>query len=146
MTSSATPFISARVLSSLSGLATPAMAQFQPGVGKKAGDFTNALVGSGAYKNAVAAGYADGYARSLSNRGQVLIRGRRAPVVGRVCMQLTAVDVTEIPGVQAGEEVTLLGGQGEAAIGPEELADWWGTIPYEVLCLLGLNRREYVRS
>jgi alanine racemase len=82
-------------------------------------------------------GYADGYARSLSNKASVLIRGRRAPVVGRVCMDMTMVDVTEVPGAAIGDEAVLLGRQGSERIGAEELADLEGTIPYEVLCAVG---------
>lgn len=93
----------------------------------------------------VAAGYADAYSRSLTGKSaQVLIAGRRAPVIGRVCMQLTACDVTDIPDARPGEWATLLGGEGPLAISPEELASWWGTISYEVFCLLGLNRRVYI--
>ncbi len=93
----------------------------------------------------VAAGYADGYSRGLTGSGaQMLIAGRRAPLVGRVCMQLCAVDVTDIPDARAGDWAVLLGGEGTFAIRPEELANWWGTITYEVFCLLGLNRRIYV--
>jgi alanine racemase len=77
-------------------------------------------------------GYYDGYSRSLSNRGQVLIRGQRAPVCGRVSMNLMTVDVTDIPAVQAGDEVVLLGRQGTATIAAEEMAAWLGTIHYEV--------------
>ena len=89
-------------------------------------------------------GYSDGYLRKLSNRGQVLIGGRRAPVLGRVSMNLTVVDVTEIPGVQAGDEAVLLGSQGEDEISADELAAWMETINYEVLCLIGrMNPREY---
>jgi len=84
-------------------------------------------------------GYADGYSRSMSNRAQVLIRGQRAPVVGRVCMDLCMVDVTEVEGVKVGDRVTLLGGDGPVALRPEELAEWADTIPYEVLC--GISRR-----
>lgn len=85
-------------------------------------------------------GYADGYPRSLSNRAQVLVKGRRAPVVGNVCMDLCMIDVTELPDVRVGDRVTLLGGeQGEPVIFPEELASWAGTISYEVLC--GISRR-----
>lgn len=91
----------------------------------------------------VAVGYADAYSRGLSNKGAMLVHGRRAPILGRVCMQLTAVDVTGLPEVKPGDLVHLLGGEGET-ITPEELAGWWGTITYEVFCLLGLNRREYV--
>jgi len=93
----------------------------------------------------VAAGYADGYSRGLTGKGtQVLIAGKRAPLIGRVCMQLCAVDVTDIPDARPGEWAVLLGGEGALAIRPEELASWWGTITYEVFCLLGLNRRVYV--
>ena len=89
----------------------------------------------------VGAGYADGYPRSLSMRGSVLIRGQRAPILGRVCMQMCIVDVTDIPGVEPGDTAYLLGGSGPLAIRPEELAEWWGTISYEVFCALGRNRR-----
>lgn len=89
-------------------------------------------------------GYADGYSRGLSNKAQVQISGKRAPIVGRVCMQMTAVDVTGIPGVEPGQYACLLGGDGEQAITAEELAAWWGTITYEAFCLLGMNRRTYV--
>lgn len=91
----------------------------------------------------VAAGYADAYSRGLSNKGAVCVRGRRAPILGRVCMQLCAVDVSGIEGLAPGEMVHLLGGEGDGAVTPEDLAEWWGTITYEVFCLLGLNRREY---
>jgi len=84
-------------------------------------------------------GYADGYPRSLSGHAQVLVRGRRAPVVGTVCMDLCMVDVTEIDGIGVGEPVTLLGGAGPQAIRPEELARWAGLIVYEVLC--GISKR-----
>jgi alanine racemase len=77
-------------------------------------------------------GYYDGYSRSLSNRGQVLLHGQRAPVCGRVSMNLITVDVTDIPAVQAGDEVVLMGQQGTAAISAEEMAAWLGTIHYEV--------------
>ena len=89
----------------------------------------------------VGAGYADGYPRALSMRGAVLVRGRRAPILGRVCMQMCIVDVTDIPGVEPGDTAYLLGGPGPLSIRPEELAEWWGTISYEVFCALGRNRR-----
>ncbi len=92
----------------------------------------------------VAVGYADAYSRGLSNRAAMVVGGRRAPVVGRVCMQMTVVDVTDIPGVRPGDRAYLLGGPGAAAITATELAAWWGTIPYEVFCLLGLNPRVLV--
>ena len=94
----------------------------------------------------VGAGYADGYPRSLSMRGSVLIRGKRAPILGRVCMQMCIVDVTNIPDVTPGDTAHLLGGPGPLAIRPEELAEWWGTISYEVFCTLGRNRRVSERK
>ncbi len=82
-------------------------------------------------------GYADGYNRLLSNRGVVLIGGRRVPVVGRVCMDMTMVDVTDVPGVQVGHEAILIGQQGQERITAADLAAWQQTIPYEVLCAIG---------
>jgi alanine racemase len=84
-------------------------------------------------------GYGDGYPRSLSNRGEVLIRGRRAPVIGRVCMDLTMVDVTGIPETIAGDEAVLVGAQGEARMTAEEAASKAGTISYEILT--GVSKR-----
>lgn len=78
-------------------------------------------------------GYADGYAWNLSNKAQVLIRGQRVPVVGRVCMDHCMVDVTALPEIQLGEEVVLVGGQGKEFISAEEVACWRGTMVYEVL-------------
>lgn len=80
------------------------------------------------------AGYADGYSRLLSNKGEVLIRGRRAPVVGRVSMDLLTVDVTDVAGAALGDEVILLGRQGDEEVSAEEMAAKIGTISYEVLC------------
>jgi len=77
-------------------------------------------------------GYADGYRRSLSNRGSVLVRGRRAPLIGRVSMDNIVVDVTNVPGVAEGDEVVLIGEQAGAAISIDELAEASGTISYEV--------------
>jgi alanine racemase len=77
-------------------------------------------------------GYYDGYSRSLSNLGQVLVHGQRAPVCGRVSMNLMSVDVTDIPAVKPGDEVVLIGQQGTSAITAEEIAAWLGTIHYEV--------------
>jgi alanine racemase len=82
-------------------------------------------------------GYADGYRRAFSNRAAVLVRGRRAPVVGTVCMDLCLVDVTDVPGVVVGDEVVLLGGQGEERITADELASHAATIPYELFCGIG---------
>ena len=78
-------------------------------------------------------GYFEGYGRSLSGVGHVLIRGRRAPVRGRVCMNMCMVDVTDIPGVSLEDEVVLLGGQGDERVSAEQIAAWCGTISYEVV-------------
>ena len=82
-------------------------------------------------------GYADGYNRLLSNRGEVLVRGRRVPIVGRVSMDMTTIDVTDVAGAAVGDEVVLLGRQGDDEISVEELAEKLGTISYEVLCSVG---------
>ena len=82
-------------------------------------------------------GYADGYSRQLSHRGSVLIQGRRAPIVGLVCMDMIMVDVTDLAPVQVGEIATLIGQQGEESIWADEVAAWIGTIPYEILCGIG---------
>jgi len=82
-------------------------------------------------------GYAVGYSRQLSHRGSVLIRGRRASIVGLVCMDMIMVDVTDMAQLQVGETVTLIGQQGGESIWADEVADWIGTIPYEVLCGIG---------
>ena len=82
----------------------------------------------------VPVGYADGYRRGMTGKGCVLVRGRRARILGRVCMDQIMVDVTDIPGAQAGDEVVLLGAQGKERIDADEMAAWLGTISYEVLC------------
>lgn len=82
-------------------------------------------------------GYADGYSRAFSNKGTVLINGKRAPVVGRVCMDMTMADVTDVPGVSAGTDVTVIGKQEDQQITAADLAAWEGTISYEVLCGIG---------
>jgi len=90
-------------------------------------------------------GYAHGYDRGHSPGGYVLIRGRRAPIRGVVCMNLIMVDVTDIPDAEVGDEVVLLGAQGDETITAESLAAQTDTIPYEILCRLGgLNHREYL--
>jgi len=81
----------------------------------------------------IAAGYGDGYHRMVSNRGYVLIHGRRVRVVGRVCMDQIMADVTDIPDVRPGDIAVLIGHQEHGFIGADELADWAGTISYEVL-------------
>jgi len=85
----------------------------------------------------VPAGYHDGYMRALSNRGRVIVCGRYARVAGRVSMDLTLVDVTDVPGVEVGTVVTLLGTDGELSVTAEELAGIAGTISYEVTCGVG---------
>ncbi len=82
-------------------------------------------------------GYADGWSRLLSNRGAVLVRGRRAPIVGRVCMDLCMVDVTDLPGVEVGDEVVLIGRQGAEVQDAHQLATLESTIAYDVLCAIG---------
>ena len=84
-------------------------------------------------------GYGDGYPRILSNSACALVEGKRAPIIGRVCMDMIMLDVTGIPGVHSGSEVVLMGRQGEDCISPDELASLAGTIPYEIM--LGFSRR-----
>jgi alanine racemase len=99
-------------------------------------------------------GYADGYNRLLSNRGEVLVRGRRAPVIGRVSMDLVTIDVTDIADASAGDEVVLLGSQGGETVSAEEIAERIGTISYEVFCAVSARvprvycagRKVFVRS
>jgi alanine racemase len=78
-------------------------------------------------------GYADGYDRMLGNTAYVLIRGKRAPVIGRICMNLTMVDISDIPQAKLEEEVVLLGRDGEERISAETMAEWAGTINYEIV-------------
>lgn len=85
----------------------------------------------------VPVGYGDGYPRSLSNRGYVLIRGKRAPILGRVCMDQFMVDVTDIPETSEGDEVTLIGTDGAERITMEELGELSGRFNYELACDLG---------
>jgi alanine racemase len=84
-------------------------------------------------------GYYEGFDRGLSNNGEVLIRGRRAPIAGRVCMNMSMVDVTEIPGVRAGDEAVLIGRQGEDELTAEEMAARIDTINYEVVTRIGAS-------
>ncbi len=85
-------------------------------------------------------GYADGYSWLLSNKGEVLVRGERAPVIGRICMDLCMIDVTHIGGVQIGDEVVLWGKQGSEMISVEEVAQKIGSIVYEVICMVDKER------
>jgi alanine racemase len=84
-------------------------------------------------------GYADGYPWRLSNKAKVIVRGKLVPVVGRVSMDQTLIDVSHVPEAGIGDTVTLLGKNGSWNITAEDLAQWAGTIPYEILC--GLSKR-----
>ncbi|MGN1006299.1 MAG: alanine racemase, partial [Aristaeellaceae bacterium] len=84
-------------------------------------------------------GYGDGYPRILSNKADVLVCGKRAPIVGNVCMDMLMADVTDIPEANADSEVVLMGAQGSQRIAPDELAELAGTIPYEIM--LGFSPR-----
>jgi alanine racemase len=87
----------------------------------------------------VPVGYADGYPRSMSGQAHMLVRGHRCAVIGNITMDICMLDVTELPGVRTGEEVTLLGAQGGQRITVDELAGWAGVLPYEVTC--GISKR-----
>lgn len=87
----------------------------------------------------LAIGYGHGYSRSLSNKGEVLIRGMRANIIGMICMDQCLCDVTHIPGVSIGDEVVLIGKQGDQEITADEVAEKIGTISYEVLCGINAN-------
>ena len=92
-------------------------------------------------------GYGDGYPRSLSNKGAVLIHGRRAPICGRICMDQFMVDVTDIEDVKFGDKVVLVGFDGEEHIPVEELSDLSGRFNYEFVCCLSKRiPREYLRN
>lgn len=84
-------------------------------------------------------GYGDGYPRRLSGKAQAIVEGQRVAQIGRVCMDMTMFDVTDVPGVGLESEVVLMGAQGDECITPEELADMVGTIPYEIM--LGFKAR-----
>ncbi|MBI5181371.1 MAG: alanine racemase [Nitrospirae bacterium] len=82
-------------------------------------------------------GYADGYSRRLSSKGSVIVRGKIAPVVGRVCMDMTMIDVTDVEGAAINDEVVLIGRQGNNTITADDIARLTDTISYEVLCCIG---------
>ena len=85
----------------------------------------------------VPVGYGDGYPRSLSNKGYVLVRGMRVPIIGRVCMDQFMIDVSLVPGVSTFDEVTLIGCDGDECITMEDLQHWSGMLNYELACLIG---------
>lgn len=91
-------------------------------------------------------GYSDGLNRQLSNRGHVLVREQRAPIVGRVCMDMVMIDVTMIPSAAVGDEVVLIGQQANERITADNLAEWAGTISYEVLCAISPQVPRLYRS
>jgi alanine racemase len=92
-------------------------------------------------------GYGRGYNRALSNKGEVLIRGVRSSIIGNVCMDQCLCDVTNIPDVSIGDEVVLIGKQGNQEISADELAEKVGTISYEILCGINSNvPRVYVEG
>ena len=95
----------------------------------------------------VSAGYADGVNRLLSNRGQVLVRGVRCPIIGRVCMDQFMIDVTHVPEAALGDVVTIFGRDGSDEITADDVADQIGTIGYEVTCLVTPRvPRVYIRD
>jgi alanine racemase len=92
-------------------------------------------------------GYADGFQRQFTNRGSVLIKGRRLPVVGSVCMDMIMVDAGAYSGIKAGDEAVFIGSQGREAITVYDIARDLGTIPYEVICSMGRRlTRVYIRA
>jgi alanine racemase len=87
----------------------------------------------------VPVGYADGYSRSMSGKAHVLVRGHRCAVVGNITMDVSMVDVTDLPDAREGEEVVLMGRQGRSVIDVHDIAQWASVIPYEVVC--GISKR-----
>ncbi len=94
----------------------------------------------------IAAGYADGVPRALSNTGSVLLRGKRCPIVGRVCMDWLLADVTDLPGIETGERAVVMGTGGDDAITADEIAGHAGTIPYEILCAISRRTSRQYKS
>lgn len=95
----------------------------------------------------ITVGYGDGYPRQLSNRGRVLIKGQSAPIVGRICMDQFMVDITDLENIEEGDEVTLVGRDGNEFISVEEVADMVGSFNYEFICVIGRRiPRVYLRN
>jgi len=93
----------------------------------------------------LSAGYGEGLPRGISNRGKLLIRGKKTPIIGKVCMNLTICDITGINGVKPGDEAVFLGSQGNETITGDNIAGLVGTISYEVFCAIGHgNKKEYL--
>lgn len=93
----------------------------------------------------MAVGYADGFDRRFSNRAHVLVKGKKAKVRGRVCMNITMIDVTDIPDVQSGTGVTLLGRDGNLSVTADDLARWAGTISYEIVTRINWTLPRFFR-
>jgi alanine racemase len=87
-------------------------------------------------------GYSDGLLRSMSNRAEVLIRGQRAPIRGRICMNMCMADISGIEQAEVGDEAVILGSQGADTIDADQIGEWSDTISYEVLCALGNNNQR----
>lgn len=95
----------------------------------------------------VPVGYADGYSRLLSNRGRVIVNGKYAPIIGRVCMDQFMIDVTDIPDIHIGNDVILIGRQKNREVTVEEIADIIGTINYEIVCMISKRiPRVYIKN
>jgi alanine racemase len=93
----------------------------------------------------LAAGYADGVPHRLSNRGKVIAAGKLAPMIGTVCMDLTTIDISHTPSLGPGDEVTLLGREGDVSVDAQQMARMAGTISYAILCGIGARvERVYV--
>lgn len=92
-------------------------------------------------------GYADGYTRALGNNARMIVNGKYAPIVGRVCMDQLMLDVTDIENVATGDEVTVIGTDGDCCVSAEEIADLTNTINYEIICIIGKRvPRVYFRN
>jgi len=92
-------------------------------------------------------GYADGLSRALSNRGSVLVHGKRAPIIGTVCMDMCMIDITDVPDVKIGDETVFIGRQQKERITAEEVAELCNTIPYEIFCNINQRvSRIYLKS
>jgi alanine racemase len=92
-------------------------------------------------------GYADGFSRMLTHKAEAIIRGHKVPVVGRICMDQCMIEVTDVPGVQQGDEVVLIGRQGDSCITAEDVAGQLGTVNYEMICMISHRvPRVYIRQ
>lgn len=92
-------------------------------------------------------GYADGYSRLLSNKGRVLVKGEYAPIIGKICMDQLIIDVTHIKDINIGDDIILVGTQGNKAVTTEEIAELIGTINYEIVCMISKRiPRVYIKN